>query len=236
MEPVQHSETAAPRAAIAILRSSSLSSAIQREIEQRILGGAIRAGERINENRLSKELGVSRGPIREACRGLVEAGLLSFVVNRGFFVRAVTAKEAADVYDVRAALMRLAGETLAARISDAQLAALADLVDRMDSAAAADDTEGFYALNLEFHERLVDYTANDRLKAICAGLVKELHLYRRRSIIAGGGIKVSNQEHKRILAALQARDTARAGGEMERHILAGKARFLEATAIDRSQP
>lgn len=234
LEP--HSELAEPRAAIAILRSTSLSSVLQREVERRILRGEIRAGDRINENRLSKELGVSRGPIREACRGLVEAGLLSFVINRGFFVRAVTEREAADVYDVRAALMRLAGETLAARITEVQLAALAELVDRMDAAAVADDKEGFYALNLEFHERIVDFAGNDRLKAICAGLVKELHLYRRRSIIAGGGVKVSNREHKRILAALKARDPARAGLEMQRHVLAGKARFTEATSTDRSQP
>ena len=217
------------RDAIALIRDNSLSSLVQREIERRILDGELRAGARINELALAGELGVSRGPIREACRGLVEAGLLVVIVNRGFFVREITLKEAGDVYDVRASLMRLAGETLAPKITDAQLDTLSGLVTRMDAAELNDDFEGFYALNLEFHDRIVDYADNDRLRAINDGLVKELHLYRRRSLLLGGGIRVSNREHKRILAALQRRDSNRAGLALQRHIFAGKRRFLAAT-------
>ncbi len=215
-----------------LLRSQSLSSVVQAEIEQRILSGAIVAGSRINENGLASELGVSRGPIREACRGLVEMGLLTVIVNRGFFVREVTRKDAVDVYDVRASLMRLAGETLAARISDAQLDVLEKLVANMDTAESADDFETFYALNREFHDRIVDFAENDRLRSLCEGLVKELHLYRRRSLLQGGGLNVSNHEHKDILEALRTRDPIHAGAALEKHIQAGKERFLAAAAYE----
>ncbi len=211
-----------------LLRSRSLSAALQDEIERRILFGEYGAGDRINENALAHELGISRGPIREACRGLVESGLLTAIVNRGFFVRAISAKEASDVYDVRASLMRLAGETLARRITDAQLGTLGDLVERMDAAERDGDTAAYYAHNVEFHDRIVDYTENDRLRAVCEGLAKELRLYRHRSLITAGGLHVSNREHRQILAALTARDPARAGAELERHMLAGKERFLSA--------
>jgi DNA-binding GntR family transcriptional regulator len=212
-----------------LLRSQSLSSVVQQEIERRILSGEIAAGSRVNENGLAGELGVSRGPIREACRGLVEMGLLTVIVNRGVFVREVTRKDAIDVYDVRASLMRLAGETLAQRITDAQLTVLADLIAGMNVAGNKNDFESFYALNREFHDRIVDFAENDRLKALCDGLVKELHLYRRRSLLQGGGLGVSNQEHADILDALQARDPIRAGAALENHIQAGKQRFLTAT-------
>jgi DNA-binding GntR family transcriptional regulator len=217
-----------------LLRSNSLSAALQDEIERRILFGEYRAGDRINENALAHVLGISRGPIREACRGLVENGLLTAIVNRGFFVRAISAKEAADVYDVRASLMRLAGETLARRITDAQIATLAALVERMDAVERADDAAAYYTLNVEFHDRIVDYTENDRLRAVCEGLAKELSLYRHRSLAVGGGLHASNQEHRQILAALAARDAARAGTELERHMLAGKERFFSAT--DSTEP
>jgi len=75
------------------------------------------------------------------------------------------------------------------------------LVDEMDDAERGNDAERFYHLNIEFHDRIVDYTENDRLRAICEGLVKELHLYRRRSLLQGGGLNVSNREHRRILDA-----------------------------------
>ena len=213
---------------LALLRSSSLSNALQSEIERRIVSGELRPGERINENALAQELGISRGPIREACRGLVESRLLAVIVNRGFFVREITAKEAADVYDVRASLMRLAGESLARRITDAQIETLRRLIERMDAAEQARDHESYYRLNIEFHDRIVDDADNDRLRAICEGLSKELGLYRRRSLFEGGGMHVSNREHRRILAALAARDPDRAGAELEAHMLAGKERFLGA--------
>ena len=103
------------------------------------------------------------------------------------------------------------------------------LVDEMDDAERGNDAERFYHLNIEFHDRIVDYTENDRLRAICEGLVKELHLYRRRSLLQGGGLNVSNREHRRILDALRAGDAAEAGAALEQHIEAGKQRFLAAT-------
>jgi DNA-binding GntR family transcriptional regulator len=216
--------------ALRVLRSQSLSSVVRSEIERRVLSGDIAGGSRINENRLAREIGVSRGPIREACRGLVEMGLLIFIVNRGFFVREVTRKEAIDVYDVRACLMRLAGETLARCIDDMQLTTLAKLVADMDVARDENDFEAYYGLNREFHDRIVDFADNDRLKALCDGLIKELHLYRLRSLLQGGGLNVSNREHKKILAALRSRDPARAGAALAKHIQAGKQRFIAATA------
>lgn len=217
-----------PQETLRVLRSQSLSSVIQDEVEQRILSGAIPAGSRVNENGLAAELGVSRGPVREACRGLVEMGLLTAIVNRGFFVREVTAKDAIDVYDVRTSLMRLAGETLARRVTEAQLGLLDRLVADMDRAEADGDFDAFYDLNREFHDRIVDFAENDRLRALCDGLVKELHLYRRRSLLQGGGLSVSNTEHKRILEALRARDPDLSGAALEKHMQASKARFLAA--------
>lgn len=217
-----------------LLRSRSLSNALQDEIERRILAGDYRTGERINELALAQELGISRGPIREACRGLVESRLLTVIVNRGFFVREISAKEASDVYDVRVALMRVAGETLARRITDSQLDTLRDLVSRMDAAQREADADAYYALNVEFHDRMVDYTENDRLRAICEGLAKELRLYRRRSLMSADGLSASNREHHDILDALAARDPVAAAAALERHMLAGKDRFLDAT--DATEP
>jgi len=55
--------------ALRVLRSRSLPNVVQAEIERRILTGVLAPGARLNENALAAELGVSRGPIREACRG-----------------------------------------------------------------------------------------------------------------------------------------------------------------------
>ena len=199
------------RETIRLLRSKSLTSVVQEEIERRVLDGELEPGDRVNENGLAGEFSVSRGPVREACRALAEAGLLTFVVNRGFFVREVTEQEVIDVYEVRAGLMRLAGQLVAERITPDEVAELAVLVDRMDAAKGRGDFDRFYRLNVTFHDRTVAFTGNARLHALCGGLVRELHLYRRRSLMAGGGLRASNQEHREIVDALRARDGARGG-------------------------
>src|SRR5690554_3544921 len=95
--------------AIETRRSQTLVSICHSELERLILDGELELGARINELALALRLGVSRGPVREACRSLVQAGLLESRANRGFFVRKLGQKEVVDLYDVRAALMRLAG-------------------------------------------------------------------------------------------------------------------------------
>ena len=84
-----------------ILQAHSLPSVVQAEIEQMIMGGELRAGQRINEAALAERFGTSRGPVREALRALEECGLVRAERNRGVFVREVTLAEADEVYDLR---------------------------------------------------------------------------------------------------------------------------------------
>src|SRR3546814_1563212 len=86
---------------LTILRTMSLTGALEREIERLILSGELAPGERINEIHLATRFGTSRGPIREAIRSLEAKGLVEAVRNRGVFIRRLTAEEAIEIYDVR---------------------------------------------------------------------------------------------------------------------------------------
>lgn len=67
--------------------TTGLSTAVQKKIEDLVLQGKLQGGDKLNEVELAEMFGTSRGPIREACKGLVQAGLLTAVPNRGVFVR-----------------------------------------------------------------------------------------------------------------------------------------------------
>src|SRR5882757_8109001 len=134
------------RDAVAAHKQASLPSIVRDEIIRLIETGALLPGVWVNEADLAARLGVSRAPIREACRGLEQSGLLSFVVNRGAFVREIDHVEAAELYDLRSALFALAGRELAPVISEKQLQILAKLLDDMDAAAADGDLEIYYPL------------------------------------------------------------------------------------------
>ena len=197
-----------------------------------ILAHELELGGRINELALAARLGISRGPVREACRTLTQAGLLENHANRGFFVRKLAHKDVIDLYDLRAGLMRLAGELIVQRITDENLAHLRTFVDGMEAARMQNDTARFQELNAGFHAALVEAADNRRLQEVYDGFVKEMRLFRQRGLASGSAMAASNQEHRTIIDAIATRDAARAAAAMADHILQGKARFLSAAGDD----
>jgi DNA-binding GntR family transcriptional regulator len=219
--------------ALDIVRTRSLASLVAQEIERLILSGTLAAGERLNEQALAARLGVSRGPVREAVRGLERTGLVVAVRNQGVYVRQVSAEEALEIYDLRAAITGLACARLAAGATAAQLAALRDLVRRMEGAHKADDPAAYYALNLEFHAALLAEGGGPRARRLYEELGNELHLYRRRALVQPENMRESNAEHAAILRAIAASDAPAARAAGEAHIAGGKRRFQ---ATDTSAP
>jgi len=207
-------------------RTESVVPAVQHEVERMIAAGELAGGDRVNESALAMKLGISRAPVREACRALERIGLLRSELNRGFFVREISTKEALDIYDLRAALFAMVGRLAAAQATSAQLAELEDLVARMDEAVEGDDLATFYPLNVEFHTRLVACADNHKLMQIWPNLEGELHLFRRRGLVLPGSLRKSNYQHRQMVAALKAGDGETAARLMEQHILDGKARLL----------
>ena len=125
--------------AIRLLQSSSLATLVQREIERMILAGDLAAGAKLTEASLAEQLGVSRGPVREALRALEGSGLVQQEKNRGVYVRQITVEEADEIYELRAVLDEFVGRRLAQTATPPQIRELRHIVDRIaarDPAAA----------------------------------------------------------------------------------------------------
>ena len=209
-----------PIDAIRARKETSLTGIVRDEISRLIEAGALSPGMWVNEAELAARLGVSRAPVREACRGLEQTGLLQFVVNRGAFVREIDRMEAGELYDLRAALFGLAGRTLAAKVTQEDLAALRALLGLMADAAERGDLAAYYPLNLDFHRALLERAGNRRLIDTYQGFIRQLHLFRRNALVTGEQMSVSNAEHQAIYDALAARDPDAAARVMEAHVLA----------------
>jgi DNA-binding GntR family transcriptional regulator len=217
----------APALATDASRAAPLSKTLCDALEAMILCGDMRPGERFNEQQLAQRFGVSRGPIREAIRALEGAGFVEAVPNRGVFVRQLTVGEVRELYDVRAALFGLAGRLMAERASAESLARLEAMLAAMEKAAANRDFDAYYPLNLAFHEAIVDGSGNATLAAQYRAFVKRLNLFRARSLVQGGGLAVSNREHREMVAAIAARDAGWAQEAHWRHVSAAKDRLLK---------
>nr|WP_052478092.1 FCD domain-containing protein [Kibdelosporangium sp. MJ126-NF4]CEL16090.1 Predicted regulator PutR for proline utilization, GntR family [Kibdelosporangium sp. MJ126-NF4]CTQ94016.1 Predicted regulator PutR for proline utilization, GntR family [Kibdelosporangium sp. MJ126-NF4] len=208
---------------VAERQASSLPQLIVEELENMIITGALRGGDRINESALAMRLGVSRGPVREACRHLERSRLVEFRANRGMFVREISVDEAAHLYDIRANLFGLAGRLAAARTSTADADRLRTRIDQLEAATSRDD---YYPLNVELHRALVALSGNDRLVELYDTISKELHLFRRHGLEPAPARHISNDQHRTIVDHLQSGNADQAARLMEDHILAGKNRML----------
>jgi phosphonate utilization transcriptional regulator len=219
-----------PAATIALVQSSSLPMLVQKELERMILAGDLAVGAKLNEAAIAELLGVSRGPVREAFRALEESGLVRLEKNRGVFVRQIGIDEADQIYEVRAALDEWVGRRLAQTASADQLKELKAIIERMDRAVAKNDLDAYYALNLEFHDRLVAFAGNDKLLATYRRLVNELNLFRRQTLAQRGTLAVSTREHRDIVVKIASRNAAAAGKALHDHVMGSRERMHRSRA------
>jgi DNA-binding GntR family transcriptional regulator len=210
--------------AIALLRNHSLASAAQEEIERLILSGEITSGAKLGEAEIADRLGVSRGPVREAFRGLEEVGLIRFEKNRGVFVRKIELAEADQNYVVRGALEELAGKIVAERITNEEIRGLRAIIKRMEKSVARKETSSYVDQNLEFHLHIIELTRNVKLVDVYRKITKELVLFRRQSLAPYETL----DEHRGIVEHIAARDPVAASQAMLRHVDGGRRRMLAA--------
>ncbi|HEY8613524.1 MAG TPA: GntR family transcriptional regulator [Roseomonas sp.] len=203
-------------------------------LERLILSGEIAPGTRLNEVALAARLGLSRGPLREALRGLERDGLVTAgPTGQGMSVRRLEPEEMAELYDMRALLQgfilaRLAERVAAGTLPQATLDGLAAQVAAMEADADAGDAAGYYARNLAFHEALHEAAGHRRAAGLYGSLLKESHLARQRSLSRPDRMRESNAEHAAMLAAVASGDAARARALGEAHVAqGGKRRWLE---------
>ena len=209
-----------------IERPQSLTAVVLQELEHQILSGNLGPGEPVNEKAFAERNSVSRGPIREACRKLEQAGLVTIIPNRGVFVRKLEAKDAIEICDVRAVLSGYAGRILAETVTGGQMDDLAEMVERMGKEATAGNVEGFYSINSQFHRAIFIFAGNERLREMYGAINKELHLFRWRAMLVSPDLEKSNREHHEILTALAEHDGPRTAMMMEKHAISVKNRIV----------
>ena len=196
---------------------------VAEQLRQRIFNRELEPGSWIDELKLAKDYGISRTPLREALKVLAAEGLVTMKVRRGAYVTEVSAQDLAEVYHVLALLESDAAGLVATQASDAELAELqvlhADLTH-----AANQDAAGrvqFFAINEQFHMRLLEFARNRWSKQLSTDLRKVMKLNRQHSLLKQGRIQESLIEHDILMRALAARDASAATQAMLLHFRNG---------------
>ena len=192
-------------------------------LRQRIFKRELEPGSWIDELKIAEEYGISRTPLREALKVLAAEGLVTMKVRRGAYVTEVSTTDLADVYHLLSLLESDAAGVVATKATDAELAELQALHKDLEKAAKPGkaNTDQFFALNEQFHMRLLAIANNRWRDQMVADLRKVMKLNRHNSLLKTGRIAESLAEHQAIMAALLARDAARTQERMREHFANG---------------
>lgn len=233
MEPGSSSATAA-------LDHRTLWQRVHDHLRDEIISSRLSPGAELQEVALSQELGVSRGPIREALGRLAEEGLVTVRPRRGAVVRALSANEFLEAYQVREALEVMAVRLAVPRLSADGTAELQRHIDEMTAHAEADDVEGFFEANTAFHQAFFEAAGNRMLAEMYQKLRGQIDRHRPRSLELRGNLQRSITEHKAILRAAKAGDVERAAHLVSEHIRVPQIRLQveehQTVAVDGSAP
>ena len=203
------------------VQAQSLVDVVAERIEAAIIGGQLEPGSKISEQGLAASLGVSRGPLREAIRRLEGRKLLERTPNIGVRVAALSLKDLNEILQMREALEGMACGLAAENMPEAEIAALAKLLDSHGKQKSVQEGKGYYqeSKDFDFHFRIVTGSGNERLAQMLTGdLYYLLRVYRYKSSTKPGRATEALEEHRAIVAALQKRDAAAAEAAMRAHL------------------
>ena len=193
------------------------------QIRTWIVTGRLGPGERLVENILAEELGVSRIPVREALKQLQTEGFVDIAPRRGAVVAQVSMKEAEDFYEVRSALESFAARKAAQRRKPADLDRLQQIVDEGREALRQEAWPELTRLNSAFHEAIAAATGNVNLVELMAAYGLKLAWIFSASAQRRGADAWN--EHEGIVAAIADGDAELAEVLAARHIARSKREF-----------
>jgi GntR family transcriptional repressor for pyruvate dehydrogenase complex len=221
------------RAVYKLVRTSRLYEQIVQQIEESIVKGDLKAGDQLPAERdLAQRFGVSRTAVREAVKALREKGLVEAYSGRGTFITDGTTQAVRQSLDLMVKIGQPEGSThlaevrailepeiaalAAVRIQDPELTTMREAVAAMDR--AGQDPETYIEADLDFHLALAEGAANPLILSLLDSIVGLLREQRLRIFRVPGGPERGQIHHKRILDAVERRDSEKAREAMRAHL------------------
>jgi len=212
-------------------RKLSVREKTYQELKAAILSGRFSHGERLAEEQIAAELGVSRTPVREALHRIEQEGFIEPLEKRGFCIPVHSRQELEDVFALRAALEGHALRLICQRITDEQLAFLQKIVDQAATALLQENLDELFRYNTAFHDALMELVADKRrFHDFIINMRKYVLRYRKETLRNLGAGKRCVEGHRMILMALKLRDEEVCEKLVRRHIQDAEKDALEANS------
>ncbi|GGF66621.1 GntR family transcriptional regulator [Azorhizobium oxalatiphilum] len=199
---------------------------LREALEDDIVSGRLKPGQRLDEVSLAERFDVSRTPIREALIQLAASGMVEIRPRRGAFVALLGPRALIESFELMAEIEAACGRLAARRMTPEDRAAIEQSHAGCAAAVAAEDRETYYAENARFHAAIYAATGNRVLAGEAQRHQRLLQPYRRLQLRVPRRMDASFAEHEAILDALLKGDGDLAAERLRAHVLVQGERFL----------
>ncbi|MFD3685110.1 GntR family transcriptional regulator [Nocardiopsis sp. NPDC058631] len=200
-------------------------------LEEEIVIGLRFPRERLVEDELMARFEAKRHAVRQALQILEARGVVERRPNAGAFVRSFTAKEVRDLYALRDLLEVSAAELIEFPVPPARLEELAGAQRRHDAAVEANDLRAVVTANTEFHRRLFALSDNEALTEAINRAARVAHAIRSVTVTSPESLRLSRQEHRRMLDALREGDRDLLARTCRAHLLPSRDAYLKRVGL-----
>lgn len=188
-------------------------------LREAILGGYFEPGEKLDQDLIAEELGVSRTPVREALKRLESEGFIKVRPHYGAFIVEVSRQDISDVYEIRGLLESEVVRQVTPLIPESVLDELERSLAETQAQFEAGDSAKHFESDVYFHETIDSFVENKLLKEVLDSLTNRISMIRRFAQLQPGyHITESFREHRAILQAMRQRDPEQAAERMRVHL------------------
>lgn len=175
-------------------------------IREAIISGALKPGEKVAEPELAERFGISRTPIREAFRQLESEGYLTVSPRKGAVVVSFSQKDVEEFYAIKSILEGYAARRACENLTDKEIDKLQGINEKLRVLSGNGDVKNFFKIHNDFHDLFIKAANNDKLYDMIANLVGKFQRLRVASLSLPGRMKVSVEEHEKIIDAFRKRN------------------------------
>jgi DNA-binding GntR family transcriptional regulator len=205
-----------------VVQSKSLHEMVYQSLRKTILHGKLKAGQRLIEETLSHQIGISRTPVREAFHKLERDELVTRLPKGGFAVREFTKEDVEEIFGIRSALESYAAYLATLHITPEKISALEKKIEESESALKKGDNEKVVELHTEFHDLLYKSSKSKKLIEMINNFRDYFYRYRSALLQTEGGFRYSNEDHRRMLEAMKKKNPRLVERLARQHLGRGK--------------
>ncbi|MGQ9509068.1 MAG: GntR family transcriptional regulator [Thermodesulfobacteriota bacterium] len=225
-----------PSGIFKVSKRKPLRDEVYESLKKSILYGKLKAGQRLVEEQIALQVGISRTPVREAFHKLERDDLVTRLPKGGFAVREFTKEDVEEIFGIRSALESYAAYLATIHITPEKLNALEKKVEESEKVLKKGDQEKLIQLHTEFHDLLYKACKSKKLIELINNFRDYFYRYRASLLQLPDGFKTSILDHRQMLKAMKEKKPRLVERLVRQHLERGKEIVLREISKGRMTP